>query len=204
MQVPETKLPSIHIYTVLAISVSHQGGRSFARVTHLSCVQSKIFPTMHFQSPALDRADATWQGLISKESTVQGTSTAENLWKFTQKKWGTGHRCSRPLAQRRHCPPCSFQSARCKRISSSWHLHAGAAAIRAFFPGLTSLALGLEPRLEKMSSWKGRSTEFMASPIREGSLLKPNFAVSATEDQWCHSPEVVGQSLARTPGPEKS
>lgn len=117
------KLPKHYLHSVSQSVSSHQGGRSFARVTHLSCAASKSRRSFqwHFSIPSLG------QSRCHLAVAIKGKDCARHNHCRTTGAFGW------PLAQRRHCPPCSFQSAQCKRISISWHLHAGAAAIVAFF-----------------------------------------------------------------------
>lgn len=78
------KLPKHYLHSVSQSVSSHQGGRSFARVTRLSVQPSKSknrrsFP-MAFFNPQPWTEQMPPGGYQRKESTVQGTSTA-------------GHRC---------------------------------------------------------------------------------------------------------------
>lgn len=108
------KLPKHYLHSVSQSVSSHQGGRSFARVTHLSVQpsKSKIRRSFqrHFSIPSLG------QSRCHLAAAIKGKDCARHNHCRTTGAFGW------PLAQRHHCPPCSFQSAQCKRISISWHL----------------------------------------------------------------------------------
>lgn len=217
------KLPKHYLHSVSQSVSSHQGGRSFARVTHLSVQPSKSknrrsFP-MAFFNPQPWTEQMPPGGYQRKESTVQGTSTA-------------GHRCCWSAS----CSKAPLSSLFFSVCTVQTHFNFMTFTCRImqvqqrsrhfFFRWVWPLLpWGSSPENRKRCQEVGRvgqptlsTSQFMASPmIREAPCsslakcwisskmeVKPSFAVSATEDQWCHSPEVVGQSLARTPGPEKS
>ena len=216
------KLPKHYLHSVSQSVSSHQGGRSFARVTHLSVQPSKSKIRRSFPMAFFNPQPWTEQMPPGGGYQRKGLCKAQPL---------PDHRCFW-LASCSKAPLSSLFFSVCTVQTHSINFmtftaHAGAAAIRAFFFRWVwpLLPWGSSPENRKRCQEVGRvgqptlsTSQFMASPmIREAPCsslakcwisskmeVKPNFAVSATEDQWCHSPEVVGQSLARTPGPEKS
>lgn len=155
MKFVETKLPQALSTQRFSVVSSHQGGRSFARVTHLSCAasNSKIFSNgiqWHFSIPSLGQSRCHLAAINQR-----------NLQKRAQET--SGHRCCW-LASCSKAPLSSLFFSVCT-VQTHFNFRTFTCRCSSdpgmFFPlGLTSLALGLEPRKsEKMSgSWKSRST----------------------------------------------